>query len=69
MPPQLVTTAFVPPNETAGKAGVHVMPVPVRVTLSPPEVVPLHPRVLVLSTQFVNVAAPPVAPPPTVASW
>src|SRR5438477_8655204 len=67
--PQLVTTALVPPKETAGNAGVHVMPVPVRVTESPPAVVPLQPSPLVVSTQFVSVAAPPLAPPPTVASW
>ena len=60
--PQLLTTAFEPPNETAGKAGVQTKPEPAMTTLVPPALVP------VFGVSDVMLAAPP-APPPIVASW
>ena len=61
--PQLLTAAFVPPNDTEGNAGVQTMPVPVSVTALPPLFEPLF------GLMPVSTAAPPPAPPPTVASW
>ncbi len=59
--PQLVTEAFVPPNETEGKAGVQTKPLPAITTLVPPAFVP------VFGVSEVMVAPVPV--PPTLASW
>ena len=62
VPPQLLTAAVVPPKDTEGKAGVHTKPVPVRTTLSPPELLP------VAGAIDVSVAVP-LATPPRLASW
>ena len=62
VPPQLLTAAVTPPKDTEGKAGVHTKPVPVRTTLSPPELLP------VTGARDVSVAVP-LATPPRLASW
>src|ERR671930_82788 len=56
--PQLLTAAFVPPNETDGNAGVHWMFEPLIVTAVPPLLVPL------VGVSEVRTAAPPVPTPP-----
>ena len=64
--PQLVTTAFVPPKETTGKVGLHTMPEPVMLAVSPPFALPDEAPVAALVI-VVIVAAP--AETPVFASW
>src|SRR5207249_8788622 len=64
--PQLVTTAFVPPKETVGKVGLHTIPEPAMLAVSPPFELPDEAPVAALVI-VVIVAAPVLTP--VLASW